>query len=188
MKPSRANEYSLAPFTPQQFAEFSVRLSDPETWKPYNWFGFDYLGSPGSNIQAVVHGEGGALAVVNDAAVVVGQVQWIPGFWYGGANRHRAWNVGIVILPEHRYTRAARAGLALLIDYLFEHTVANRIELTTAPEAVQIESGFRSLGLCREGVMRQAQWREGRWRDVTLLSILRHEWQARDAHRQEQCH
>ncbi|MEY9850681.1 RimJ/RimL family protein N-acetyltransferase [Leifsonia sp. EB41] len=176
---SHVDGYSLSPFGPQEYAEFNQRLRDPETWRPYNWFGFDYLGNPGVNLQAGMFGEGGVLAISNQRSAIVGQVQWIPGFWYGGANRHRAWNIGIVVLPEYRNTRAARAGTQLLINYLFEHTTAHRIELTTAPEAVAIESGIRSLGLTREGTMRKAQWREGAWRDVAMLAILREDWQLR---------
>lgn len=177
--------YHLEPFTPQQHSEFVQRLRDPETWKPYNWFGFEYSAIPGGNLQQGTFGEGGVLAVINTKSAIVGQVQWIPGFWYGGANRHRGWNIGLIVLPEFRRTRATRAASTLLIDHLFTHTTANRLEATTPAEAVQFDNGLLSIGLVREGTMREAQWREGRWHDMAMLAILRRDWEQRSDERHE---
>lgn len=170
--------YSLASFDASTQTEFLKRLQEPETWKPFNWFGFDYAASPiGSVSHGGSFGEGGMLAVVKSSGELVGQVQWIPGFWYGGANRNRAWNIGFIILPEHRRTRATPAALNLLISYLFTHTTANRIEAVTPAEALRKDVGIATTGLRREGTVREAQWREGKWHDVAILGILRHEWE-----------
>lgn len=168
--------YSLTQFTPETRVEMMRRLQDPETWKPFNWFGFEYPATPGSAVHGPSFGDGGALAVLDTSGALVAQVQWVPGFWFGGANRHRAWNIGLIVLPEYRRTRATRAALTLLIDYLFTHTSVHRLEATTPVEAATRDAGFESTGLRREGVMRRAQWREGSWRDVTMLAILREDW------------
>lgn len=169
--------YSLAAMAPETQALFVERFRDPGTWKPLNWFGFEYAGTPSGTTPGAIFGEGGVLAVTDESQKPVGIVQWIPGFWYGGANRHRAWNFGLVILPEHRRTRATRAAIKLTIDYLFTHTNVHRVEATTDAEYAKRDKGFESTGLRREGVMRNAQWREGGWHDVTMLAILREDWE-----------
>ncbi|MGO2521175.1 MAG: GNAT family N-acetyltransferase [Microbacterium sp.] len=169
--------YSLAPVTPALQGQLAQRVNDPETWKPYNWFGYEYGGTPGGSFQGIPFGEGGMLAILDESAAFVGHVQWVPGFWYGGANRNRAWNFGLIVFPEYQRTRATRAALLLLFDYLFTHTTANRIEATTPAAAAKRSQGIESTGLRREGLMRQAQWREGRWHDMTLLAILREDWE-----------
>lgn len=171
--------YRLAPLTPVLQVQLAERLNDPETWKPYNWFGYEYGGTPGGSLQGIPFGEGGMLAVIDENSAFVGQVQWVPGFWYGGANRNRAWNFGLIIFPEYQRTRATRAAMVLLFDYLFTHTTAHRIEAATPAAAVKRSQGFESTGLQREGLMRKAQWREGEWHDMTLLAILREDWERR---------
>ncbi|HXH34836.1 MAG TPA: hypothetical protein VNJ54_10530 [Plantibacter sp.] len=148
-----ADGYSLAPLTAVLQGQLVERLNDPETWKPYNWFGYEYGGTPGGSLQGIPFGEGGMLAVLDERSNFVGQVQWMPGFWYGGANRNRAWNFGLIIFPEYQRTRATRAAMLLLFDYLFTHTTAHRIEATTPAAAVKHPQGIESTGLRQEGVM-----------------------------------
>lgn len=180
LNPSR-NGYQLQPFTQPTYAELQRRLQDVETWQPYSWFGFDYTGTPASAHTPPPFGEGGFLALVNADHDLVGQVQWVPGFWYGGPSRHRGWNFGALILPEYRRTRATSSAIQLLIDYLFTHTTAHRLEATTPAQAFPRTDVLETVGLKHEGVMRAAQWREGKWHDMAMYSILRHEWEDRQS-------
>ncbi|KRC61182.1 hypothetical protein ASE14_09645 [Agromyces sp. Root81] len=66
----------------------------------------------------------------------------------------------------------------MLIDYLFTHTTAHRIEATTSLEAAPKRLEAKPAGMSREGTIRQAEWREGDWRDIALYAILRPEWEA----------
>lgn len=179
MSSASIDGYSLAPLTPAMHNQLAERYRDPATWKPFNWFGYDYFGTPSATAQTAVFGEGGALAVVTETSELVGQVQWIPGFWYGGANRNRAWYLGMLILPEYRRTRATRAAFRLVTDYLFTHTTAHRIEAAMPADALARDRGLESIGLRREGLMRKAQWREGQWHDMSLLAMLREDWDRR---------
>lgn len=172
--------YSLTPFTGARHAEIAHRLNDPEVWQPYNWFGFEYPGVPMGAAHMGQFGESGILALVDAEHKTAGQVQWIKGFWYGGPNQHRAWNIGLIVLPEYRRTRATQAAVRLLIDYLFTHTTAHRIEMTTPAEAAPARESFRPGGMTREGTFRKAQWREGQWHDMAMFAVLRDEWEQPD--------
>lgn len=102
--------YALASLTVEMNSELQERLRDPATSRPSNWFGHGYVGAPTSTPNAF--GEGGVLGFVDPAEKLVGYVAWIPGFWYGGANRHRGWNVGLLIFPEFRRSGAGSAAIS----------------------------------------------------------------------------
>jgi RimJ/RimL family protein N-acetyltransferase len=68
------------------------------------------------------------------------------------------------------------AAQALLVGYLFEHTRAERIQVTTDVENAAELAAVRKVGFKEEGRVRRAQWRGGRWHDQVLLSVLRDEW------------
>jgi RimJ/RimL family protein N-acetyltransferase len=176
--------YSLRPYDPSTEAEMAERLRDAETWQPNNWFGFGYTQVPPFGPQSpglgVISPDGGRMRVVNDRTTV-GQVSWFPGYDYGGSPRHRGWGIGLLILPEHRRTRAASSALTLLIDYLFLTTTAHRIEATTSATAAPRSPLATPAGMSREGTLRRAQWRDGCWNDVVIYSILREEWEERRA-------
>lgn len=173
--------YSLRPYDPQSEAEMAERLRDPEAWQPNNWFGFGYTQVPPFGPQSpglgMITPDGGRMRLVRDRATI-GQVSWFPGYDYGGSPRHRGWGIGLLVLPEHRRTRAASSGLVLLIDYLFSTTATHRIEAATAATATPKNPSARPGGMSREGIARSAQWRDGRWNDVVIYAILREEWEA----------
>ncbi|PRA83125.1 hypothetical protein CQ045_01660 [Microbacterium sp. MYb66] len=174
--------YSLRPYDPSTEAEMAERLRESETWQPNNWFGFGYTQVPPFGPQSpglgMISPDGGRMRIVRDGTTA-GQVSWFPGYDYGGSPRHRGWGVGLLILPEHRRTRAASAGLGLLIDYLFLTTTANRVEGVTAADAAPRSTSAMPGGMAREGILRSAQWRDGRWNDVAIYAILREEWEQR---------
>ena len=117
--------YRLVAFNQQIIAELDQRLKDPETWLPNSWFGHLF-----SALSAVPWGpptaanpvtaDGGKLAVVNAGGQLVGQVQWFLGNWYGGSPKHRGWQIGLIILPEHRRSSAAHR-LSLLEHFKQSH-------------------------------------------------------------------
>lgn len=99
-----------------------------------------------------------------------GFVSWHAGS-YGGAAKH--WVIGIALLPEWRGRGIGWRAQAMLCDYLFEHTPAQRIEAGTHPENVAEQRALEKAGFRHEGVIRAAEFRAGRWRDGYLYSRLR---------------
>jgi aminoglycoside 6'-N-acetyltransferase len=64
------------------------------------------------------------------------------------------------------------------VEYLFDHTRVERVQVTTDPENAAELAAVQRIGFQLEGRVRNAQWRGGRWHDQLLLSMLRDEWRA----------
>ncbi|BCB76012.1 GNAT family protein [Phytohabitans flavus] len=85
----------------------------------------------------------------------------------------KGWEIGIALLPEWRGRGIGWRAQAMLCDYLFEHTPAQRIQAGTHPENLAEQRSLEKAGFRLEGVIRAAEWRAGRWRDGHLYSRLR---------------
>ena len=62
---------------------------------------------------------------------------------------------------------------AMLCEYLFTHTPAQRIQAGTHPENVAEQKALAKAGFQLEGVIRACEFRAGQWRDGLLYSRLR---------------
>lgn len=83
------------------------------------------------------------------------------------------WEIGIALLPERRGQGLGWRAQALLCDYLFRHTPAQRIEAATHPENIAEQRALEKAGFRLEGVIRAVEFRDGGWRDGHLYSRLR---------------
>jgi RimJ/RimL family protein N-acetyltransferase len=83
------------------------------------------------------------------------------------------WEIGIALLPEWRGRGVGRRAQALLCDYLFRHTPAQRIQASTHPENIAEQTSLQRAGFTLEGVIRAAEFRDGQCRDGHLYSRLR---------------
>ncbi|HEY3953422.1 MAG TPA: GNAT family protein [Streptosporangiaceae bacterium] len=101
---------------------------------------------------------------------VAGFVSFSAGL-YSGAGGY--WEIGIVLLPEWRGRGVGWRAQALLCDYLFAHTPAQRIQAATHAENVAEQKALEKAGFTLEGVIRAAEFRAGQWRDGCLYSRLR---------------
>jgi RimJ/RimL family protein N-acetyltransferase len=90
---------------------------------------------------------------------------------YGGSAP--CWEIGIALLPEWRGRGVGWQAQAMLCDYLFAHTPAQRIQAGTHPENVAEQKALAKAGFQLEGVIRACEFRAGRWRDGLLYSRLR---------------
>jgi RimJ/RimL family protein N-acetyltransferase len=90
---------------------------------------------------------------------------------YSGAAKH--WVIGIALLPQWRGRGIGWRAQAMLCDYLFHHTPAQRIQAGTHPENIAEQKALEKAGFQLEGVVRAAEFRAGRWRDGYLYSRLR---------------
>ncbi|MDP8929717.1 MAG: GNAT family N-acetyltransferase [Actinomycetota bacterium] len=116
----------------------------------------------------------GRLAIDIDGACV-GVVSWHR-VRHGPNTASWCWNIGVMLLPEHRGQGVGTEAHRLVADYLFETTPVKRLEAGTDVDNVAEQKALEKNGFVREGVLRAAQFRAGDWRDIALYSLLRNEW------------
>lgn len=138
-----------------------------------DWSGFRDAQAPARRFAAdgYLGADGGRLMVeVERDRVAAGNVSWQAGL-YGGVAKY--WEIGIALLPEWRGRGIGWRAQALLCDYLFSHTPAQRIQAGTHPENVAEQKALAKAGFQLEGVVRACEFRAGQWRDGYLYSRLR---------------
>lgn len=121
------------------------------------------------SIDGYVGPDDGMLAVVQ-AGTCVGEVSW-QATHYGGPVP--TWRIGVAVLPEARGHGFARSAQSLLCSYLFDHTVAQRIEAVVRADNPKEQRALEAVGFSCDGVLKQAQFKRGGWQDLKLYSILR---------------
>jgi RimJ/RimL family protein N-acetyltransferase len=144
---------------------------NPDSTGEFAWFGWtDVLRwRRWWDEDRMIGPEGGGLKVVRGDEAL-GFVIW---------NRHKAtvaahyMVIGIALLPEaqgHGYgTQAQRR----LCQYLFAHTITQRIEAATEVDNIAEQRALEKAGFTREGITRAIGWRAGAWRDGVTYSMLR---------------
>jgi len=158
---------------------YLVAKQTPEATGPYNWFGYR------SETEILAHFEDdgflgdlyGKLIVEadgDDGPVAIGDVGW-HAVDYGPPPASRCWNIGITLCPEWRGFGHGTRAQRLLAEYLFETTLAERVEASTDVENTAERRALERAGFTFEGVLRRAQFRGGAWRDLALYSYVRGE-------------
>ncbi|WP_158827802.1 GNAT family N-acetyltransferase [Streptomyces sp. NRRL S-118] len=170
--PGMGSGVPFRPFQDSELAMLDRALNDPEVMGQYAWTGWSgHTSTLRQQWEAnrLLSPEISMLAVVREDTAV-GAVTWRP-VAYNGVSQ--CWNVGAYLLPEARGRGVmSKAGRAL-VDYLFAHTQAHRIE-------AHVEAGNKAARLCAEqagmvyeGTARGAVWRGGGWRDIEVLAVVR---------------
>jgi RimJ/RimL family protein N-acetyltransferase len=136
-----------------------------------DWLGFRDAGAQDRRfaLDGYLAADNGRLMIEMDGPTT-GFVTYSEGT-YGG--RASYWEIGIVLLPEWRGQGIGWQAQALLCDYLFQHTPAQRIQAGTQPENIAEQKALVKAGFQREGTIRAAEFRAGQWRDGVLYSRLR---------------
>jgi ribosomal-protein-alanine N-acetyltransferase len=119
-----------------------------------------YLGTDDARLMVEVEQEHGAAGFVSYAA---GRYGGLAGFW----------EIGIALLPEWRGRGIGWQAQAMLCDYLFRHTPAQRIQAGTHGENLAEQRSLVKAGFQLEGIVRACEFRAGRWHDGYLYSRLR---------------
>jgi [ribosomal protein S5]-alanine N-acetyltransferase len=114
--------------------------------------------------------DGRLMVEVEQEQVAAGFVSYRAGL-YGGVAKY--WEIGIALLPEWRGRGIGWRAQAMLCDYLFSHTPAQRIQPGTHPENIAEQKSLEKAGFQLEGVVRACEFRAGQWRDGYLYSRLR---------------
>jgi RimJ/RimL family protein N-acetyltransferase len=97
------------------------------------------------------------------------------GYVNHGRAAGRLW-IGYSIVPAARGRGYASEAAQLLVDYLFLHEQAERIQAETHPENLASRRVLEKAGFRLEGRLRSTVFSRGAWRDSLLFSLLRSEW------------
>ncbi|MEV0379225.1 GNAT family protein [Nonomuraea sp. NPDC050643] len=146
-------------------------MSDPDSTGEFQWYGFrnPHLLRERWNTNGMLDDEGGIL-IIADGDDEVGFVQW------GRQVANRAsfyWSMGLIVAPEHRGRGHGTRAQRLIAHYLFDHSLANRIEASTEITNVAEQRALEKAGFTREGVLRGGGFRAGQWHDGVLYSMIR---------------
>jgi RimJ/RimL family protein N-acetyltransferase len=114
--------------------------------------------------------DGRLMVETDDRQGAAGFVSFQSGL-YGGMAKY--WEIGIVLLPEFRGRGIGWRAQAMLCDYLFGHSPAQRIQAGTHAENLAEQRSLEKAGFQLEGIVRACEFRAGQWRDGYLYSRLR---------------
>ncbi|GAB3347877.1 GNAT family protein [Micromonospora halotolerans] len=162
----------LRPVAEPDLAMFRRFLTEPGLIG-LDWAGFRDPGVPARRYAEdsfLGEGDGRLIVQVEPEAAAAGLVSYRSGI-YGG--RAPYWEIGIALLPEWRGRGIGWRAQALLCDYLFAHTPAQRIQAGTHAENPAEQRSLEKAGFQLEGVIRACEFRAGAWRDGWLYSRLR---------------
>lgn len=140
--------------------------------QPYEWHGFrdpntrrrrweedGYLGHPPFILAIdVADGE------------FAGIVQWRP---FEGSGPIGSYEIGCLLWPQYRGRGIGTIAQRMVTDYVFQTTLANRVEAFTDAENLPEQRSLEKIGFTRDGVLRGAEYVGGSWRDVVVYSLLR---------------
>ena len=153
----------------------AARANDLAFLTEFNSFGLHQHNSLEKSFQedGLLSQEHGTLVVVTcESNQIVGDVSYRQ-VRYGKASI--AYNLGIVLAPEHRGKGYGVEAQQLLAEYLFSIYPIMRVEASTDSTNSAELRALEKAGFTREGVLRKAQWRNGAWHDLVMYSKLRGE-------------
>jgi RimJ/RimL family protein N-acetyltransferase len=140
-----------------------------------DWVGFRDAQEPARRFatDGYLGADDGRLIVeVEDDHVAAGLVSYRAGLYSGMA---KYWEIGIALLPDWRGRGIGWRAQAMLCDYLFHHTPAQRIQAGTHLENIAEQKSLVKAGFQLEGRIRAGEFRAGQWRDGHLYSRLRND-------------
>lgn len=165
----------LRPFEEGDLWYFDREAKDRAILAPYEWGGFK---SPES-YRRRWHEDGLldsspyllVVAAADDDSLV-GVVDWRQNERPGAG----VWEIGVLIVPEHRGRGAGTEAQRQLVDYLFSTTPCNRVWAGTEVENIAEQRALERAGFLREGCVRGHHFRDGEWRDSYIYGITRNDW------------
>ena len=167
----------LRPVRQDDLPIFAARANDIAFLTEFNFFGLHQHNGLEKQFQedSLLSQEHGTLCVVTrESDQVVGDISFRQ-VRYGPGNASIAYNIGIVLAPEHRGKGYGVEAQQLLADYLFSVYPIMRVEASTDITNSAELRALEKAGFTREGVQRKAQWRNGDWHDLVVYSKLRGE-------------
>jgi RimJ/RimL family protein N-acetyltransferase len=163
----------LRPVEEKDLDVFEEHATTPEGTGELQWFGHRSQHDRQREFadNGLLGPEGGYLTVEADGQAA-GWMRWQQRLW-GPPQTSWCWTISIVVFPGFRGQGVGSRAQRGLVDYLFAHTRAERIEASTDATNVAEQRALEKSGFEREGVIRRGQWRDGGWHDQVMYSILR---------------
>ena len=165
----------LRPLRGHEAEELDAAISDPDGAGTYSWFGYRSSRLKGrSDRDELITDSGGVLAIEADDGELAGVMSWFVRD-NGPPPHGRCWMIGAFVLPKHRGRGVGIAAHTAIVQYLFKHSPAVRIEAGTETGNAAERRALERAGFVHEGTLRQAVFRDGDWRDMAVYGILRSE-------------
>jgi ribosomal-protein-alanine N-acetyltransferase len=168
-----ADGVTLRPIMESDLQDLSRFATDPSALGEFEWVGFADPNVRRRRWQedGFIGKESSWLAVALPDGAFAGIVSWrvIP----TGGPDGGCFEMGIALFPEHRGRGFGMEAQRLLVEYLFDNTLAHRIQATTDVANLAEQRALEKLGFRREGVMRGVAFRAGKWRDGVMYARLR---------------
>ena len=163
----------LRPVTAADLDVFEQEFADADGTGIHQWFGFTPMHKVRRRFAetGLLDQDGGVLTVEADGEVA-GRVEWFPAAW-GRPATSGCWTIAIGLRPTWWGRGVGTEAQRRLVEYLFLHARAQRIQAYTDGENLAERRALEKAGFTEEGVIRSAQWRQGRWRDQVLYSVIR---------------
>jgi RimJ/RimL family protein N-acetyltransferase len=146
--------------------------TDPALSEPFEWRGFatarrhrqrwetdGYL-RPDDSLLVIALADGTFAEIVNWRAITPSGPQG-------------CFEIGILLLPEHRGQGHGTTAQRLLTDYLFATTTVHRLEAITEVDNTAEQRALERAGFVREGMLRGRGFVRGQWRDGYMYARLR---------------
>jgi [ribosomal protein S5]-alanine N-acetyltransferase len=145
--------------------------TDPDALGEFEWPGFSDPRARRRRWErdGYISGDSSAVAIVGKDGTVVGMATWKPRGFPAGVT----YEIGVAIAPEHRGQGLATAAQDLLVEYLLDHTTANRIEALTNDANVAEQKALERLGFRQEGLMRGRSFLQGKYVGTLVYGLLR---------------
>lgn len=164
---------TLRPVLAGDLAIFEEEFDTPVGAGQYQWFGHRAaVRERRAFADTGLLSEDGGTLTVRTGDDVAGRVDWFKGSW-GPPVTSWCWSIGIRIRPVHQGRGVGTEAQRQLVDYLFQHTRAHRVQAFTDIANHAEQRALEKAGFQREGVIREAQWRGGQWHDQIVFSVLR---------------
>ena len=94
---------------------------------------------------------------------------------------NRKTELGYWLDPEHRGRGIVTRSTARLTDYAFTDQDCNRVVLHCAVGNVKSRAVAERLGFVQEGILREAEWLNEHYVDLVVYSMLKSQWENRNA-------
>ncbi|MEU4116353.1 GNAT family protein [Kitasatospora sp. NPDC028055] len=166
-----AEKIFLRPIAEADLTALGGMLNDPEALGEFQWYGW---ADPERFRRRWA--ENGLLSEEQSVFAVATEGEFLG---FVAATRKAArpttpyWSIGAQLLPQARGRGIGTRAQRLLVDYLFAHSTAVRLEADTEAGNLAEQRVLEKLGFTREGVHRSMVFRAGEWRDMVYYSLLR---------------
>jgi RimJ/RimL family protein N-acetyltransferase len=169
----------IRPIRESELDQVTSLFQDPDQAGPQGFFGYRDPSRLRRRFaeNGLLGDDQGRLAVALGEPAEPGE----PDEFIGEVSWHRVstgpvsftFNFGIALMATARGHGHGTRAQRLLAEYLFAHTLVNRVEASTEVDNVAERRSLEKAGFTLEGVVRGACFRAGRWRDMASYSMVR---------------